>query len=226
MIIFKALGALLTYPTAELLAALPEIGAVIDAESRLSRKDKAALRELLAQLAAADALDAQERYVVLFDRGRATSLNLFEHVHGESRERGPAMVDLMQVYARAGYALAASELPDYLPVLLEFLSQRPWAEGKDMLTDCAHIVRRLGEALRDRDSRYDAVPAALLAMIGEPGLAAKAPEKKTGAEQAGPEKALDEEWLDAPVIFGSEGAPGCATKQPAVSVIKFVPRQA
>lgn len=225
-LMLKAMGALLTYPTAELLAALPEIGAVIDAESRLSRKDKAALHELLAQLATADALDAQERYVALFDRGRATSLNLFEHVHGESRERGPAMVDLMQVYARAGYVLAASELPDYLPVLLEFLSQRPWAEAKDMLTDCAHILRRLGEALRSRDSRYDAVPAALLAMTGEPGLAAKAPDKKAGAEQAGSEKALDEEWLDAPVIFGPEGAPGCATAKPAVSVIKFVPRQA
>ena len=226
MIIFKALGALLTYPTAELLAALPEIAAVVDADSRLSRKDRAALHELLAQLAAADALDAQERYVALFDRGRQPSLNLFEHVHGESRDRGPAMVDLMQVYARAGYALAANELPDYLPVLLEFLSRRPWAEAKDMLTDCAHILRRLGEALRDRDSRYDAVPAALLAMIGEAGLAAKAPENKAGAEQAGSEKALDEEWLDAPVIFGPAGAPGCATNQPAVSVIKFVPRQA
>jgi len=226
MIIFKALGALLTYPTAELLAALPEIGAVVDAESRLSRKDKAALRELLAQLAAADALDAQERYVGLFDRGRATSLNLFEHVHGESRERGPAMVDLMQVYARAGYTLAANELPDYLPVLLEFFSQRPWAEAKDMLADCAHILRGLGEALRDRDSRYHAVPAALLAMIGEPGLSAKAPDRKAGVEPAVSEKKLDEEWLDAPVIFGPEGAPECATSKPAVSVIKFVPRQA
>jgi nitrate reductase delta subunit len=222
----KALGALLTYPTPDLLAAAPEIGSVLDAESRLSRKDKAALHELLAQLAAADVLDAQERYVSLFDRGRATSLNLFEHVHGDSRERGPAMVDLMQVYARAGYALAANELPDYLPVLLEFLSQRPFAEAKDMLSDCAHILRRLGEALRSRDSRYDAVPAALLAIIGEPGLAAKAPEKNAGAEQAGSEKALDEEWLDAPVIFGPEGAPGCATAKPALSVIKFVPRPA
>jgi nitrate reductase delta subunit len=222
----KALGALLTYPTPDLLAAAPEIGSVLDAESRLSRKDKAALHELLAQLAAADVLDAQERYVSLFDRGRATSLNLFEHVHGDSRERGPAMVDLMQVYARAGYALAANELPDYLPVLLEFLSPRPFAEAKDMLSDCAHILRRLGEALRSRDSRYDAVPAALLAIIGEPGLAAKAPEKNAGAEQAGSEKALDEEWLDAPVIFGPEGAPGCATAKPALSVIKFVPRPA
>jgi len=222
----KALGALLTYPTPDLLAAAPEIGSVLDAESRLSRKDKAALHELLAQLAAADVLEAQERYVALFDRGRATSLNLFEHVHGESRERGPAMVDLMQVYARAGYALAANELPDYLPVLLEFLSRRPWAEAKDMLSDCAHILRILGEALRDRDSRYHVVPAALLSMIGEPGLAAKAPERKAGAEPAVSEKALDEEWLDAPVIFGPEGAPGCATAKPVVSVIKFVPRQA
>lgn len=226
MIVFKALGALLTYPTPELLAALPEIGAVIEAERRIAREEKAALRELLERLKTADPLDAQERYVALFDRGRATSLHLFEHVHGESRERGPAMVDLMQVYARAGFTLAANELPDYLPALLEFLSRRPFSEAKEMLADCAHILRRLGDALRSRNSPYDAVPAALLTMIGEPGLAAKTPGKGVGPEEVTAEKPIDEEWLDAPVIFGPEGAPGCGTSKPAVSVIKFMPRQA
>jgi nitrate reductase molybdenum cofactor assembly chaperone NarJ/NarW len=225
MIIFKALGALLTYPTAELQAAAGEIAAVIDAEKRLRKADKAALHALLAKLADADLLDLQERYVALFDRGRATSLNLFEHVHGESRERGPAMVDLMQVYERAGFALSAGELPDYLPAMLEFLAQRPFAEAAEMLADCAHILRKLGETLRDRDSRYAAVPAALLALVGEAGLPALAPVREAERARAADDKALDEDWMDAPVIFGPEGAPGCKPAQPQSAVIRIMPRQ-
>ena len=221
--IFKALGALLTYPTPELQAAAVEIGEVIDAEQRLSDKEKAALHKLLEELSVGDVLDLQERYVALFDRGRVTSLNLFEHVHGESRERGPAMVDLMQVYGRAGFQLASNELPDYLPLMLEFLSHQPFAQADDMLSDCAHIVRGLGEALRDRSSHYDAVPVALLAMIGETGLS---PAKKEAPpmKEASDEKSLDEDWMDSPVIFGPEGAPDCKPAQPAASVIQFMPR--
>jgi nitrate reductase molybdenum cofactor assembly chaperone NarJ/NarW len=225
MIIFKALGALLTYPTAELQAAAGEIAAVIDAEKRLRKADKAALHALLAKLADADLLDLQERYVALFDRGRATSLNLFEHVHGESRERGPAMVDLMQVYERAGFALSAGELPDYLPAMLEFLAQRPFAEAAEMLADCAHILRKLGETLRDRDSRYAAVPAALLALVGEAGLPGPGTVREAERARAADDKALDEDWMDAPVIFGPEGAPGCKPAQPQSAVIRIMPRQ-
>jgi len=226
---FKALGALLTYPTNELQAAAKEIAAVIDQEQRLPKKAKSALHQLIAGLSGGDLLDLQARYVALFDRGRATSLNLFEHVHGESRDRGPAMVDLLQVYSRAGFSLDSSELPDYLPVVLEFLSQRPFAEASDMLRDCAHIVRRVGDMLRSRGSHYDAVPAALLAMIGEAGLSAttvKVPDSGTLAEAAvaADEKSLDEDWMDAPVLFGPEGAPECKPARPAASVIQFIPR--
>jgi nitrate reductase molybdenum cofactor assembly chaperone NarJ/NarW len=227
---FKALGALLTYPTPALLSAADEIAAVFEHEKRLPAENKTALSELVAELAAGDPVDLQERYVALFDRGRTTSLNLFEHVHGESRERGPAMLDLMQVYARAGFSLASSELPDYLPLMLEFLSQRPSAEADDMLSDCAHIVRRIGEALRSRSSRYDAVPAALLAMIGEdglsPDLAKETPAGRASeAAMAADEKSLDEDWMDAPVVFGPEGAPDCKPTSPAASVIRFMPRE-
>jgi nitrate reductase delta subunit len=191
----------------------------------LPKQAKSALHALIAELSGGDLIDLQARYVALFDRGRATSLNLFEHVHGESRDRGPAMVDLMQVYARAGFLLASNELPDYLPVMLEFLSQRPFAEASDMLSDCAHIVRRVGDTLRSRGSRYDAVPAALLAMIGEDGLSAvavKDPARDTLAED---EKSLDADWMDMPVIFGPEGAPDCKPAAPAAAVIQFMPRQ-
>jgi nitrate reductase delta subunit len=227
---FKALGALLTYPTPALVAAAGEISAVVEQEERLPAKNKAALSDLVTELVAGDLVDLQERYVALFDRGRTTSLNLFEHVHGESRERGPAMLDLLQVYARAGFSLTSTELPDYLPLMLEFLSQRPFAEADDMLSDCAYIVRRIGDALRSRGSRYDAVPAALLAMIGEDGLSPdiaseSAADKASEAAMAADEKSLDEDWVDPPVVFGPEGAPDCKPAAPAASVIRFMPRE-
>ncbi len=226
---FKALGVLLTYPSAALQAAAGEIVAVIETEQRLSGEHKAALGELVAELSRSDLVDLQESYVALFDRGRATSLNLFEHVHGESRERGPAMLDLMQVYNRAGFSLDSSELPDYLPLMLEFLSQLPFAQADDMLSDCAHIVRSIGDALRKRGSRYQSVPAALLAMIGEAGLSADGakdavPSEAGEAALATDQASLDDDWMDAPVVFGPEGAPDCKPGRPAASVIRFMPR--
>ncbi len=215
----KALGVLLAYPSRELRGALPEIAAALQAERRFGKPALAALAELVVELTEGDAMDLEERYVGLFDRGRFTSLNLFEHLHGESRDRGPAMVDLKQVYQRAGYQLATRELPDYLPALLEFLSLRPEAEARETLADCAHIVREIGEALRDRESRYSAVFAALLAWTGESGLRAR----KDRPRQE--EKSIDEEWIDTEVIFGPGAASSCgSTKPPKSSVMQFVPR--
>src|SRR5512143_2371016 len=154
---YKAFSALLTYPSAELVAALPEIEAIVARETKLARAHKHAIGALIAELASGDLLELQERYVALFDRGRRTSLDLFEHVHGDSRDRGQAMVDLKAVYARAGYAFAARELPDHLPAVLEFLAWRPATEAKEMLGDCAHILRAIGEALAASASGYSAV---------------------------------------------------------------------
>ena len=217
-ITYKALAALLGYPTPELVAALPEIGALIDREPKLGRRERASLRALVDELAASDLLDAQERYVSVFDRGRATSLHLFEHVHGESRDRGQAMVDLNAMYARAGLTLAANELPDYLPVLLEFASLQPEAVARDVLDDCAHIVRKVGEALARRDSPYAGVFAAVLALAGQAGLETKPP------PEAEAEKSLDEEWIEEPVIFGPAAASSCGAKPPATAVVQFMPR--
>jgi nitrate reductase molybdenum cofactor assembly chaperone NarJ/NarW len=216
--ILKALGALLAYPSAELVAALPEIGVLIDLEARLPREALADLVLLQEELGTADLLDAQERYVALFDRGRATSLHLFEHVHGDSRDRGPAMVDLKEVYARAGLQLAPGELPDYLPAVLEYLALRPFAEAQEMLGDCAHILRAVGEALRQRGSRYAAVPNALLLLIGDQPLAAEVP-------AVAPEPPLDDEWREEPVFFGPPGGKGCGAAAPGSAPIQFMPRR-
>ena len=122
---FRALAALLSYPEPELIAALPEI-----------RNEVSGNREILNLLREFEnrPLHAlQERYVALFDRSRALSLHLFEHVHGESRDRGQAMVDLVRTYAQAGLMLAPGELPDYLPAVLEFASTQPPREARAFL---------------------------------------------------------------------------------------------
>ena len=215
MRILKALAALLTYPEPALLEVLPDIRAIVEAEKLVGRDDRARLAALIDELAAADLLDAQERYVELFDRGRATSLHLFEHVHGEARDRGQAMVDLNALYARQGLAIAANELPDYLPAVLEYLSLRPLDEVREMLGDCAHVLRAVGEALAGHDSRYSAVFGALLAIAKEAAFDFR---PKPRAERAAESPALDEEWVDAPVLFG----PGCADAKPKAQVVRFM----
>jgi len=168
MVVLRALGALLSYPRPELLAALPEIREVL-ADSRLLDTVRSQhLERLITDLSDGDPLELEERYVSLFDTGRATCLWLFEHVHGESRDRGQAMVDLKGVYERAGFHLSANELPDYLPAVLEYLSYRELAEAREMLSDCAHILRKIGERLASRNSPYAAVFEALLVIAAQP----------------------------------------------------------
>lgn len=215
----KALAALLTYPEPELFGALPDIRDIVEAEKLLGSDDTTRLAALIDELAAADPLDAQERYVELFDRGRATSLHLFEHVHGDARDRGQAMVDLNALYARHGLAIAANELPDYLPAVLEYLSTRPLDEVREMLADCAHVLRAVGEALIADGSRYGAVFGALLTITGEQALdfRVKSREKRI-ADAMG----IDDEWADEPVIFG----PGCTDAKPKAQVVRFVNKAA
>lgn len=201
MVALKALAALLAYPDSALIDALPEIREILGAEHRIARSDRAQLDALALDLGCSDLMDAQEAYVALFDRGRATSLNLYEHLHGDSRDRGQAMVELIGVYEKAGLRLSTRELPDYLPVLLEYLSTRPFAEARAMLADCAHLVRGIGEALTKRRSRYAAVMGTLLVLAGESGLPAIEFERSARADEDEPAR-LDAEWVDQPVTFG------------------------
>ena len=131
-------------------------------EAPLTAATRAALQRLTHDLGQGDLFDVQESYVMLFDRSRTLSLNLFEHVHGESRDRGQAMVDLRQRYLDAGLEPEGNELPDYLPVLLEFASTQPPQQARDFLAETAHIVRAIFSALRDRQSAYASLLAAVL----------------------------------------------------------------
>ncbi|MBW8268868.1 nitrate reductase molybdenum cofactor assembly chaperone [Caldovatus aquaticus] len=196
----RALAALLAYPTAELQQALPEVRAALAADATLAPA-MPALDRLLAELGAGDLLDLQEAYVALFDRTRGLCLNLFEHVHGDSRERGPAMVELAGIYAAAGLAPAAGELPDYLPMLLEFAAVAP-ERGADLLANAAPLLDLLHRRLLARGSAYAAVlHAALLVAGAEPGTAPLA-----DAPEATPEE-LDAAYAEAPVVFGPDADP-------------------
>lgn len=206
----KAISLVLSYPTKELQDAMPEIGAVLASDTRLTAAARRDLRPLVDALRTQDIYDLEEKYVLLFDRSRTLSLNLFEHVHGESRDRGGAMVSLIETYRDAGLESVTSELPDHLPVLLEFLSTRPLNEAREILEDAAHIFEALDARLIRRESPYAAVFAALLQIAG-----AKANKDAVAELLAQPEDdptdlaALDEVWEETQVTFGPDPNAGC-----------------
>jgi nitrate reductase delta subunit len=205
----KVLSALLTYPTDDLLAAADELKAVLARESILPRPHLAALAALIDDIASRDLFDAQERYILLFDRTRSLSLHLFEHVHGESRDRGQAMVDLIKVYEDGGYTPTTTELPDFLPLFLEYAATRAPAEAIELIGQPGHVLAALRERLTKRGSPYQAVFAALVALskskLDESALAALRAEPDPEPDDL---EALDAAWEDEEVTFGPASAKG------------------
>lgn len=163
----RSLARLLAYPDAALRAALADLPSALDDEAALSASRRAELKALIQELLRSEQIEAESRYVETFDRGRATSLHLFEHVHGDSRDRGPAMVDLTQTYEKAGLLMAPEELPDHLCVVLEFASTQPPAIAAEFLGELAHILNSVFSALLKRESPYASVLAAVLELAGE-----------------------------------------------------------
>ena len=206
----KALSLILSYPTRELQRAMPEITAVILSDTRLTTAARRAISPLLDRLSEADIYDLEEQFVLLFDRSRTLSLNLFEHVHGESRDRGGAMVSLIETYRDAGFDPVTPELPDHLPVLLEFLATRPWAEAQDTLADAAHIFQALDARLARRESPYGAVFASLLQLAGVQADGAAVAELLDQPDvDPNDLEALDEVWEESEVVFGPDPNAGC-----------------
>ena len=206
----RALAWLLRYPDDTQRAHLGDLRDALHAEGALAPGRLAEIDALVERLAALAPLRAEAEYVDLFDRGRRTSLHLFEHVHGDSRDRGPAMIDLVQTYERAGLLLADGELPDYLPVVLEFASTQPAAQAAEFLRELAHIVRALFTAMLEHPTPqaarlarqapqaalFAAVLGAVLDLAGEKAERVPLPE----------EPALDESWAE-PEAFG-----GCSSQ--------------
>ncbi|MBX9836264.1 MAG: nitrate reductase molybdenum cofactor assembly chaperone [Burkholderiaceae bacterium] len=192
----RALAYLLSYPDAEQRSYMPQLADTLQAEQALKADRLTELVALCRQLAASDPMEAESRYVETFDRGRSTSLHLFEHVHGDSRERGPALIDLMQTYERAGLQFSAPELPDHLVVVLEFLSTQPSEVACGFLAEMSHILTTLFSALAGRGSPYASVIGAILEISGQQAQAVPVVE----------EPEIDDSW-DEPVAFD-----GCSTR--------------
>jgi len=205
---YRALAALISYPTEALQAATGEIAAVLAEEGLVPVAQFAAIDALLAELAERDIYDLQERYFALFDRSRTLSLHLFEHVHGESRDRGQAMADLIELYRRHGLEPTASELPDFLPLFLEFISLLTDDEARTLLAEPAGILQSLADRLVKRNSAYAAVFQALAAMANAPDAIVPDIEQDNPDDLA----ALDDSWEEAAVHFGpGEQTDGCGT---------------
>lgn len=204
--VLRALARLLAYPDAALREDLPAVAELLDATRLLRRTNRAALVALVSELQQAEPLAAEARYVDTFDHGRRTSLHLFEHVHGDSRDRGPAMIDLQRTYAERGLYLAEGELPDHLAVVLEFASTLEPDTAREFLAEMADILNALHAALVSRQSSHAAVIAAAIELAGQRLQAVSL------VADEGRDATLDASWAE-PEAFGGcsnagQGRPG------------------
>ena len=214
----KVISRLLDYPSAEVLRHTEEIKQLLLDCDRLSFRLKAQLVHWLTEYGMSDLMELQETYGGLFDRGRATSLLLFEHVHGESRDRGQAMVDLMDLYRSNGFEIDARELPDYIPMYIEYLAQRPQAEAEDGLLDVAHILALVGARLEDRGSSYGLLFRSLLDICQADITVDEFLKQASREDRDDSLEALDKIWEEEAVTFGQDdGSPGCPSSSPAAS---------
>lgn len=204
---FKVIAALLSYPNEAIQGAAADFKPVLAQEGIIPQNQQTLLGQLIDELATRDLYDLQERYVQMFDRSRALSLHLFEHVHGESRERGQAMVDLQLLYAKHGLEISAKELPDFLPLFLEFLSTLPLDDARTMLGEPRHVLEAIRDRLRKRKSVYTAVFEALISVAADTA-AAEVSDVQTQDDNPDDLEALDKIWEEEPVIFG-QGEQGC-----------------
>lgn len=207
---YRVLSAMLSYPTAELQEAVPEMRAVLDAEGLLTGKVRSSLDKFLSEIETKELYDLEERFVLLFDRTRTLALHLFEHVHGESRDRGQAMVDLAELYDRHGLMIDSKELPDYIPLFLEFLSTQPADEARELLEQPLHILAALKERLRKRQSPYASIFWAMETLSGQkPQENEVEALLKEAEDDPNDFEAIDKIWEEEQVTFGP-GEPGCS----------------
>ena len=208
----RAIAYLLRYPDAQMRRHLPEVRDALGAEAALSGERQAEVMGLIERLLSAPEMTVEAEYIEVFDRGHRTSLLLFEHVHGDSRDRGPAMVDLIQTYEKAGLYLHPEQMPDDLPVVLEYASSQPAGEAATFLSEIAHIVRVIYSALVERKSPYACLAAAVLELSGE----------KVEVVAIADEPELDEQWTE-PEVFGGCSSAG-QSKPGDAQPIKIMPR--
>jgi len=223
---FKALGVLLSYPQPAWLAHLDEIGALLVGEGFLPKRQLRSVLAFIAKMKTDDPYETQEAYVSTFDRGRQHSLHLFEHIHGESRDRGQAMVNLSAAYEAKGFYIDKAELPDYLPLFLEFLSLCPRDEAVALLGEPVDILAAIAARLHRRDSAYAALFDALVAL----SKARPSEEKLQAVMDQSPEdeslESLDKSWEEAAAFADRPQAGGCDGCQAAANGLQVKINQA
>ncbi|WP_208896616.1 nitrate reductase molybdenum cofactor assembly chaperone [Klebsiella grimontii] len=202
MQILKAIGLLMEYPDEFLWQCKEEVLSMV-------RRDAPLLDDFAAAMLNAPLLDKQAEWCEVFDRGRATSLLLFEHVHAESRDRGQAMVDLLAQYEKAGLVLDCRELPDHLPLYLEYLSILPEAEAREGLQNVAPILALLGGRLKQRDTPWYLLFDALLNLAGSPLSSDRVTKQVKQETRDDTRQALDAVWEEEQVKFIEDNATAC-----------------
>ena len=207
---FKILGLFLTYPVPETVALWPSMLELLEQEKILPKKPLKQLKAWAETNSKKDIYALQEDYVETFDRGRGHCLHLFEHVHGESRERGQAMVDLTSVYAEKDLLIDQAELPDYLPMFLEYCSLCEYSEAQSLLGEVSNIIASIGAKLKQRDNNYYLIFDSLLVLTK-----AKVDKKIIAAAVAFVDAedtsldALDKEWEEAEAFGGDPQVSDC-----------------
>ncbi len=202
----KLIGVLMDYPQEELWLNREELIEACD-DQTLDKSSRKKLKSFAENLLEQDPLTAQERWLGVFDRGRSMSLLLFEHIHGESRDRGQAMVDLLDAFKKAGFELDSRELPDYLPLVLEYLSLRTQEEAQDWLHHVSHILSLLAARASERKSPYQAL-FEVLVQFAEGKLEITSFLQRVAQEpRDDTPEAMDKVWEEEAVRFGPE-APG------------------
>ncbi|MGH1540070.1 MAG: nitrate reductase molybdenum cofactor assembly chaperone [Arenicella sp.] len=212
MKLLKVIAHLLDYPTQEVIDNLDELIQVVSADQSLPVAQREAILELIRSWSIQDIYDLQEQYDGLFERGRHVSLLLFEHVHGESRDRGQAMVDLLGVYQSNGFELNSEQMPDYIPLFLEFLSAQEEGFAREWLADVSHILALLEERLQQRGANYQALFNVLLTLSGVQVDRADIKARVAKENPGDTLEDIDREWEDKEVRFDDpiEGGEACS----------------
>ena len=204
---YKILSLLLSYPSDELQDFLLVAEKELKEEALLQADRIDEIGEFCKRFHQLDLTDWQGEYVQLFDYSRSVSLHIFEHIKGDSRDRGQAMVNLIEFYKEKGMHLTARELPDYIPAFLEFLSTLSIAKAAELLAETVNIMDKINEALSDGNNPYSSIFKAIIA------LSAKQPDKAITRAMIKNEKPLDldAEYEEEPVTFGG-AAPSCSSQ--------------
>ena len=196
----RALALLLDYPSESLIAHIKEVREALESEGFLTPQSLVQLKNLLDNFESLPLLELQMRYSEVFDNSRAISLHFFEHIHGESRDRGQAMIDLGEEYLAHGFYIERDELPDFIPMFLEFTSCLPVDEARDWLSQPAHVFAALKERLEERDSEYAGIFQVLLNLVVEKPDP-DAVRELVARAKASDQTPLDEIWEEEPVTF-------------------------